>query len=297
MEYNDYHVEDSDDSDAYDSGSSSEDAFQSYVRNKYLSQNAPEETFEKQMQDELLQTFRDFEHRYVLNDGDADRQGSGGKAGTNRTPLPQLGFDLSTVSPVKTDGTADNSKKAGSKADGSKADGSKADGSKADGSKADGSKGDGSKVGNTDPSNDDLLYDPEMDDEDEKWVNEQRRVCMFPDASTSSKPDTAKNVRPLPTSDAVLNCPACMSVLCLDCQRHEIYNTQYRAMFVKNCVVSDTEVLKCPPSRSKRKKNSGGADDPRDLFRPVRCRVCKTEVAVVDRDEVFHFFNVIASFS
>ncbi|EEC00467.1 conserved hypothetical protein [Ixodes scapularis] len=141
MEYNDYHVEDSDDSDAYDSDSSSEDAFQSYVRNKYLSQNAPEETFEKQMQDELLQTFRDFEHR------------------------------------------------------------------------------------------------------------------------------------------------------------HEIYNTQYRAMFVKNCVVSDTEVLKCPPSRSKRKKNGGGADDPRDLFRPVRCRVCKTEVAVVDQDEVFHFFNVIASFS
>ncbi|KAM7299522.1 E2F-associated phosphoprotein [Ixodes scapularis] len=284
MEYNDYHVEDSDDSDAYDSGSSSEDAFQSYVRNKYLSQNAPEETFEKQMQDELLQTFRDFEHRYVLNDGDADRQGSDGKAGTNRTP-------------VSKDGTADNSKKAGSKSDSPKADGSKADGSKADGSKADGSGGGSSKAGNTNPSNDDLLYDPEMDDEDEKWVNEQRRVCMFPDASTSSKADTANGVRPLPTSDAVLNCPACMSVLCLDCQRHEIYNTQYRAMFVKNCVVSDTEVLKCPPSRSKRKKNGGGADDPRDLFRPVRCRVCKTEVAVMDQDEVFHFFNVIASFS
>ena len=29
-------------------------------------------------------------------------------------------------------------------------------------------------------------------------------------------------------SDAVLNCPACFTVVCLDCQRHELYKTQYR---------------------------------------------------------------------
>ncbi|CAN7995427.1 unnamed protein product [Ixodes hexagonus] len=278
MEYNDYHVEDSDDSNAYDSSSSSEDAFQSYVRNKYLSQNAPEDTFEKEMQDELLQTFKDFEHRYVLNDRDADRQGNSSQAGTAQKPVLK-GWSLSCKLAYTHQAWLHT------------------DCSKADGSKADGSKADSSKAANTGPSNDDLLYDPELDDEDEKWVNEQRRVSMFPDASTSSKEGKASGAKPLPTSDAVLNCPACMSVLCLDCQRHEIYNTQYRAMFVKNCVVSDTEVLKCPPSRSKRKKSGGEVDDPRDLFRPVRCRVCKTEVAVMDQDEVFHFFNVIASFS
>ena len=58
-------------------------------------------------------------------------------------------------------------------------------------------------------SNDELLYDPDMDDDDERWVNRQRQ--RYQPAQAAS--------RRLPHSDAVLNCPACMSLLCLDCQR------------------------------------------------------------------------------
>uniref|UniRef100_A0A2R5LH35 Putative e2f-associated phosphoprotein n=1 Tax=Ornithodoros turicata TaxID=34597 RepID=A0A2R5LH35_9ACAR len=144
------------------------------------------------------------------------------------------------------------------------------------------------------PSNDDLFYNPDEDDEDEKWVNDQRRACIFP---PSSNKDTSSTEKPLPTSDAVLNCPACMTVLCLDCQCHEIYHTQYRAMFVKNCIVDEAQVLRCPPSGQKKRKGAEPTDDPADLFKPVRCSQCNTEVAVYDKDEVYHFFNVIASFS
>jgi hypothetical protein len=30
-------------------------------------------------------------------------------------------------------------------------------------------------------------------------------------------------------------------------------------------------------------------------YHPVRCTVCSTEVGVYDADEVYHFFNVLAS--
>ena len=32
-----------------------------------------------------------------------------------------------------------------------------------------------------------------------------------------------------------------------------------------------------------------------ESYHPVRCSECNTEVAVLDSEEVFHFFNVIAS--
>lgn len=36
---------------------------------------------------------------------------------------------------------------------------------------------------------------------------------------------------------------------------------------------------------------------PEDLFYPVICCVCKTEVAVYDSEEVYHFFNTLASYA
>jgi len=36
---------------------------------------------------------------------------------------------------------------------------------------------------------------------------------------------------------------------------------------------------------------------PEDLFHPVMCQVCKTEVGVYDSDEVYHFFNVLSSYA
>jgi len=111
----------------------------------------------------------------------------------------------------------------------------------------------------------------------------------------------------------------------LDCQRHEIYKTQYRAMFVMNCDVKREELLFQPKSKKRGggKKRKGDAlstlksgerlnasdydaatledikknSAPEDLFYPVVCNVCKTEVGVYDSDEIYHFFNTLASYS
>lgn len=43
-------------------------------------------------------------------------------------------------------------------------------------------------------------------------------------------------------TDAVLSCPACMSLLTRDCQRHEVYLNQYRYDFPKIFLT----LRKCP---------------------------------------------------
>lgn len=316
MDYNDYQVCEDSDSEGYDS-SSSEDAFEAYVRQKYLSRpDDDEDDFEKEMENELSATFKHFEQKQLFDAGSTDpaigagpaRQrlaGKGQQGHTTEKPgQPEGGLKDAGTEVRKTDDSvqriaADDGAPGGLK-DG-RTEVHKADDSvemtAADNRSSKPKAGDDKSAEKSGPSNDDLFYDPEMDDEDEKWVNEQRRSCIFPNESKQEK-DGGK-VKPLPLSDAVLNCPACMTLLCLDCQRHEIYNTQYRAMFVKNCVVDRKETLRCLPSRSsaRRRNLPEGVSDPRDLFNPVRCQVCRTEVAVYDSEEVYHFFNVIASFS
>ncbi|XP_049622735.1 E2F-associated phosphoprotein isoform X1 [Suncus etruscus] len=153
------------------------------------------------------------------------------------------------------------------------------------------------------PTNDELLYDPDKDNRDQAWVDAQRRGYHGLGIRRSHQQQ-----RPVPNSDAVLNCPACMTTLCLDCQRHESYKTQYRAMFVMNCSVNKDEVLryKIPENRKKRRSNkkmrsndedAAGQEETDELYHPVMCTECSTEVAVYDKDEVFHFFNVLASHS
>ncbi|XP_052041821.1 E2F-associated phosphoprotein isoform X2 [Apodemus sylvaticus] len=152
------------------------------------------------------------------------------------------------------------------------------------------------------PTNDELLYDPEKDNRDQAWVDAKRRGYH---AFGLQRPNQKQ--QPVPNSDAVLNCPACMTTLCLDCQRHESYKTQYRAMFVMNCSINREEVLryKNPENRKKRrnaKKMKSNPEDPaerevEEIYHPVMCTECSTEVAVYDKDEVFHFFNVLASHS
>ena len=73
-------------------------------------------------------------------------------------------------------------------------------------------------------SNEDLFYDPEMDDADQRWVDAHRARCR-PSVTSSLAPGTSRKRRvdqltKPATSDAVLNCPACMVVLCRDCQRY-----------------------------------------------------------------------------
>lgn len=79
--------------------------------------------------------------------------------------------------------------------------------------------------------------------------------------------------------------------------RHELYQSQYRAMFVLNCKVLKDEVLRYKPKqkRQRKKGQDPSKDCPSNKFNPVRCNVCNTEVAVYDKDDVFHFFNALAS--
>ena len=144
-------------------------------------------------------------------------------------------------------------------------------------------------------TNDDLFYDPDKDDDDQDWIDSVRQSYHHQPGQAATK---------LPTSDAVLNCPACFTVLCLDCQRHEVYNTQYRAMFVVNCTVNTEQKLKFPvkgKGAGKGRRGKGGkgkvVTDPNSDYHPVMCDNCKTEVAMYDQDEVYHFFNVVASHS
>ncbi|XP_010709969.1 E2F-associated phosphoprotein [Meleagris gallopavo] len=152
-------------------------------------------------------------------------------------------------------------------------------------------------------TNDELLYDPEEDSRDQEWVDSQRR--RYRNQRRVLQPQQTKSSS-VPNSDAVLNCPACMTTLCLDCQRHESYKTQYRAMFVMNCFVNKEEILKYRKKIKKRNKKRKHSEETapvqsnqeeEEVYHPVLCTECSTEVAVMDKDEVFHFFNVLASHS
>ncbi|XP_061741809.1 E2F-associated phosphoprotein isoform X2 [Nerophis ophidion] len=156
-------------------------------------------------------------------------------------------------------------------------------------------------------TNDELLYDPDEDDRDQAWVDARRRRYNRKRASTGANGRRSQPAS-LPSSDAVLNCPACMTTLCLDCQRHDKYRTQYRAMFVMNCTVRKDQVLRyqSPPGRKPRHGKRRKAEDEtpapapagmdtEEVYRPVCCSECSTEVAVMDKDEVYHFFNILSS--
>lgn len=146
--------------------------------------------------------------------------------------------------------------------------------------------------------NDELLYDPIADGEDEKWVEEQRKEYIGLASRNDSQHSTTDSGAMKSTqSDAVLNCPGCMTVLCLDCQRHEVYKTQYRAMFSLNCKIDWSEKVTGKRGDCKKEKKEKSLASEPDIFFNVRCSVCNSQVAVYDEDEVFHFFNVLSSYS
>lgn len=84
--------------------------------------------------------------------------------------------------------------------------------------------------------------------------------------------------------------------------RHEIYLTQYRAMFVVNCEITDKKVF---PHGSKKRRKNRKARKPEEAeeesstsveaVSQVCCSVCSTEVGVIDKDEVYHFYDVLPS--
>ncbi len=126
----------------------------------------------------------------------------------------------------------------------------------------------------------------------------------------------AKILKPR-SSDAILSCPCCFQIVCMDCQRHERYTNQFRAMFVMNIdvrwdvhVATDSDhksgnsstgnvnVVDQQPSFHANvvRPGEGGRGGESDIYYSVVCANCRTEVAALDmKDEVYHFFGCLAS--
>ena len=74
-------------------------------------------------------------------------------------------------------------------------------------------------------------------------------------------------------------------------------------MFVFNCLVETGETLTYKIKEKKRKRR--GRDKKKEemeeeegegeLYNPVKCAVCQTKVGVYDKEEIYHFFNVLAT--
>lgn len=132
------------------------------------------------------------------------------------------------------------------------------------------SDGEGSTTKPGDP-----LHDESADDRDERWV---RRNLMH-GSRTATEANTSYR----------LTCPCCFTLLCLQCQPHEEYVGQFRAVFVQNCTVSRVHSLKVRTESGEH----GAAAESFEKYKPVSCSICETEVAVLDDDEVYHFCNVL----
>ncbi|POM78311.1 Signal transduction response regulator, receiver domain containing hypothetical protein [Phytophthora palmivora] len=147
----------------------------------------------------------------------------------------------------------------------------------------------------------DPLYDEQLDDADEDWVQTNLR------GTQAVKPET----------DATLCCPCCFVTVCMVCERHATYTNQYRSTSAINCRVKKDEILtytsnvgsRVPASLPFHKRqNLAGGDSKstttgqqiarllqEDEFYPVACSDCSTMVGVFDRDQQYHFFNALPS--
>lgn len=116
----------------------------------------------------------------------------------------------------------------------------------------------------------DPLYDEDADSEDETWVRDKLLGgCEAEDVTAS------------------VSCPRCFALLSMQVQQHVHYEGQFRAVFVSNCKVLEKERLHITMDKLGRRPQNG------EVFKPVACRKCDTEVAVLDAENVYHFCNVI----
>lgn len=178
----------------------------------------------------------------------------------------------------------------------------------------------------------DDFFDDQADDDDEAYVYRHLRSGdpTMEDATSSTTADSNKIAKPR-NSDAVLSCPACFRIVCMDCQRHEFYKNQYRAMFVMSVMVRwDLRLRYDPENRCLvpfphasnigngiRTDHDDGDRGPSSRFHDpvpsvnsdehfvetnetvyytVCCANCHTTVAALDMtDEVYHFSGCLAS--
>ena len=72
-------------------------------------------------------------------------------------------------------------------------------------------------------------------------------------------------------------------------------------MFVRNCRVHKDELLSAPATTKYATQRRRGAaisdDEVLEVYKPVSCAECGLQVAVLDSEDVYHFFNVLPSYS
>ena len=156
----------------------------------------------------------------------------------------------------------------------------------------------------------DPLYDPHADEEDEAWMRarvqrsnvaavaaqpaqrggkQQRKNGPGKMALKESAAAEAEAAAAASTSPH-LSCPACFTPVCFDCQRHATRSNLFRAMFV-----ADEGIIVDRGRQIRPEVGSEDPDRPQMKFYAVLCKTCKTHLAAMDEDEVFHFFNVLES--
>jgi len=186
-------------------------------------------------------------------------------------------------------------------------------------------------------NDDEPFYDSNLDDEDEDFVhrfmrglqeeNHDEKPISKKERSTNGEPvnkksGVASSLPPSPSdvtqmhnnkplkprdSDAILSCPCCFTTVCMDCQQHEKYTDQYRAMFVMSIGVDWRRKMIFNEKSSTLEEavgsvveNNGNEDNgnksSETFYYPVFCSNCGTEVAALNmEDEVYHFYGCIAS--
>ncbi|CEG38182.1 Uncharacterized conserved protein [Plasmopara halstedii] len=145
--------------------------------------------------------------------------------------------------------------------------------------------------------NPDPLYDDQLDDADEQWVQ----------TNFVGKHATKQ------VTDAMLCCPCCFVTVCMVCERHATFTNQYRATAAINCRVKRDETLTYTSGEksnvlaslpfhkrqnldaTKEATTNGARKLQNDEFYAVVCSDCSTLVGAFDKDQHFHFFNVLPS--
>lgn len=127
------------------------------------------------------------------------------------------------------------------------------------------------------PDDDDNLFlDDHADEADAEWVAKN----LISKLRRGNKSKTSGHDE----FEYRLACPCCFSLLCLQCQPHDDYEGQFRAVFVRNCKVVSGAAERIVVKGEERGEGK---------YQAVACRKCNTEVAVLDEEGVYHFCNVL----
>ena len=160
------------------------------------------------------------------------------------------------------------------------------------------------------PTQNDEFYDANLDDEDEVYVykhmrggvQENFKIISQPKGDQPSESKSIKAYKPR-NSDAVLSCPCCFNIVCMDCQRHQKYLNQFRAMFVMGITVDwhsrlvydeDQEALVPKPELPDEHVPEEESDFLRHKdgeYFSVLCANCRTQVAALDMKEELYYFH------